>query len=273
MDELIRIEVNQGLTPTEASIVLASQGERVGQMSDKDLKNLITTALTMALFDLGQSMQTQDRQLLESRLKGDLKSYFGKFTGEEVRKAIELGVRGNFKSRPDDIIFISVKGINEWLNKYRDQVKIEVMKKNYQLEVKREKETEEANKEEKIKVLDELTKKDLIDCYNHFKEGGGVFDPVGVLYDWMDNRGLIRLSNDRKKQIYQKCWDEYKAGLEKGNSIAEHFENKKILQEMEKGSSRIQAKVKILSKLVALKITFQDINESGLTIEEYINEA
>lgn len=254
----------------EADIVLASKSTRLFHMEEKELKNLILTTMTMALFDLGQSMATSDRQVLESRLKDDLIKYYGKYTDQEFRKAVELGVRGEFKVKPEDVIFISVKGINDWLKKYGNGLKVEAMKKNRILDEKKEKEMEEQNIEEKKKESERIIIEDLKSSYIIFKDGGAVNDPLNVLYDYLDKNGLVRLSLDRKKKIYDQAFDDYKRRHTDGNSITEYLANKKIQVEIEQGSSRVQAMVKVLAKQKALKVIFQDMKELDLTMEEYL---
>jgi hypothetical protein len=102
---LVRYEPNKGLTKSEVDIVLATNGIRIFHMEEDNLWNLITTVITMALFDLGQKMESKDRELLQERLKQDLIKYFGKYTDLEFRKAVELGVRGEFKDKPEDVNF------------------------------------------------------------------------------------------------------------------------------------------------------------------------
>ncbi len=272
MGELIKYELPNGLNKLEESIVLASKGVRVFHMEEKDFKNFITTSITMALFDLGQSMQTQDRQLLESRLREDLKKYFGKYTSEEIKKAIEMGVRGEFKTKPEDVIFISVRGINDWIKKYGTQTKIEAMKKVRILEEKMEKEKGELDKENRIKEANEIATQDLILAFASFKDGGGIYDPLNVLYDHLDRKGLVRLSNQRKTEIYNQAFERFKIKYSQGSSIAEYVENKKVQKEIEGGSSRIQALVKVSAKQMALTVIFKDLIELGLTMEEYLND-
>lgn len=268
---IIKFVPNTGLTKAEADIVLAARSIRICQMDDKELWNLITTVITMALFDLGQAMQQGDRDLLQERIKSDLENYFGKYTDLEFRKAVELGVRGEFKDKPDDVIFISVKGINNWMKKFVNITKAEVMKKNRILEEKKEKEMEEVNIEEKKKESERILREDLIRSYATFKEGGAINDPLNVLYDYLDRNGLVKLSNARKKIIYDQAINDYKRRHTEEASVSEHMVNKKILQEIEQGSSRVQALVKVIAKQKALKEIFEDMKELDLSMEDYLN--
>lgn len=268
---IVKFVPNAGLTKREADIVLASRGIRIFHMDNKELWNLITTVITMALFDLGHKMEEKDRDLLQERLMQDLIKYFGKYTDQEFRKAVELGVRGEFKSKEDDVVFVNLKSINEWMKKYGNGLKVEAMKKNRILEEKKEKEMEEQNIEEKKKQSELIIIEDLKASYATFKAGGLIRDPLNVLYDYLDRQGLVKLSNDRKKKIYDQAFEEFKSWHTEGSSVSEYMANKKIMAEIEQGSSRVQALVKALAKQKALKVIFQDMKELDLSMEDYLN--
>lgn len=267
---IVKFVPNAGLTKAEADIVLASKSTRIFHMETKDLWNLITTVITMALFDLGHKMEQKDRDLLQERLMQDLVKYFGKYTDQEFRKAVELGVRGEFKTKPEDVIFINLKSINEWFRKFINVTKADVMKKNRILEEKKEKEMEDLRKEEKIKESEQIARQDLINAYATFKDGGAIRDPLNVLYDYLDKQGLVKLSNERKKKIYGQAMEDYKRQHLNHTDIGDYLANKKILAEIEQGSSRVQALVKVLAKQKALKVIFEDMKELDLTMEDYL---
>jgi hypothetical protein len=165
---------------------------------------------------------------------------------------------------------ISVKGINGWMKKFTSITKAEVMKKNRILEEKKEKEMEEQNIEEKKRESERIVREDLISSYAIFKDGGEVRDPLNVLYDYLDKNGLVKLSNERKKIIYDQAMNDYKRKHSNPMDIGDYLASKKILSEIEQGSSRVQAMVKVLAKQKALRVIFEDMKELDLTMEEYL---
>jgi hypothetical protein len=266
----VKIDELHGLTKTEQAIVKARQSPRVGDIPEKDLKNIITTIITMALFDLGHKMDLKDRQVLESRLKDGILKRFHKNTGEEIRQAIELGVRGEYKSKPEDVVFITVSNIEGWIKAFNSKTKVEVIKKFNILEEKREKEAEVEDKERRIKEAEQIRVQDLISAYNDVNTGRSPYDPAGILFDHLDKRGLIKLSEQRIDNLVDESIKEYKQSIVQANSVSEYLQAKKIKAEMERGSKRIEAIVGLIYKKKALKEVIKDIIESGLTMEEYL---
>jgi hypothetical protein len=263
-------ELSPSLTNQEAKVVLSARGERIKDLKKKVVANKITELFGAALVVINHSNKigSEDRIAMEQVIVADLFEKFGNFTLKEVENAFWMGTRGELKNRPEDIVFMSIAQVYQWLNNYRITVKRESMKKQVDFEAKKEYESVEEKKKNALLIV----RNDLIKAYNDFKQGLPIYDPINVLYDHLDKLGLVMISNVRKKEIYNRCLEEFTAKHKNINSIEDYAASKKILEEIEKGSSMVQAKVKILAKQKAIQIVFNDINELGLTMEEYLEK-
>lgn len=263
-------DLSPSLTSQEARIVLSSQGSKIKDLKKKDVANKVTDLFGSALVVMNHSNKIgkEDRLAMEQVIVNDLFEKFQFYTLKEVENSFWMGSRGQLKNKPDEVVYMSIAQIYQWLTNYRTVIKREALRKQMQFEEKKEHE----NIKEKIKQSEIIWRQETINEYNNFLEGKEVRDPVSDIYDRLDKLGLIKLSNERKREIYNKCLSDFRQKHERGNSISDYAENKKILHDMDKGASYIQSKIKILAKQKALLITFQDIKESGLTIEDYLND-
>lgn len=266
---IISKDLSPALTNQEQGIILAAREPKIKDMKKAEVANKITDLVGMAFVILNQSkMEKEDRVTLQNQIVKDLYEKFQFFTLKEVENAFYLGTRGELKTKPDEIVFMSIAQIYQWLNNYRTNVKRAAMKKQIDFEAK----SEEIEIEEKKRLAEEFMKGEVVRSFNDYHSSNGIYDPLAVVYDYLDKKGFVKLSNSRKKEIYNQCFEKYKAEHEGGNTIAEYALNKKILSEIEAGSSRIQAIVKLRAKNKALEIIYNDIKEMGLTIEEYMED-
>lgn len=283
MSDLIKYS-DAGLSDLEKSVINAQQAKKVIEASERDLKNAITSGVTSAMFNLGVKAPTDkeqfeaalnERKILESRILIDIKFHFKGLTTEDIKNAFELGSKGEFKSKPEDVLFLSPEKIFSWLKAYKAQVKEPVLKKKLILDQKQSKQREysEEERQKMIKEAEVININRLKEEYEKFLQGGKPDDPVNVLYDFLDKKGLVRLSNARKREIWVQARQEYVSGHSSSNTIGEYFENKKILDEVEKGTDRIEAILKSRAKQKALAVIFQDIKDLEITIDEYLSDS
>jgi hypothetical protein len=270
-------ELSPSLTSQEARIVLSSRGTKIKDLKKKEVANKVTDLFGASLVVLNHpnKIGKEDRLAMEQVIVNDLYEKFAGYTLKEVENAFWMGSRGQLKAKPEDVVYMSIAQVYQWLISYRIVIKRDALKKQLDFEAKHE----EKVKEGKIKEMEELMRKTIIASWNDFKEGGEIIDPVGHIYDWLDKRGHIKLSKDRKKEIYAEAQEALKDrvkqrnGKIKASSVGEYFENKKIIEALEGQSipSQVQSQIKIVAKHKALTITFKDIIESGLTMEEYLS--
>ena len=261
------------LSAQERTIVLAARENKIRDVKPIEIANKVTELITAALVALGHTKnEILDRAKLEKAIVNDLQNSFTTLTLKEVENAFYLGSRGHFKNKPDEVIFMSVSIVYNWLVKYQLEIKRAAMKKQYEFETLQQTIMNENERQNKIKEARDLNIEAVKEGYGQFINGHEIYDPLNVVYDFLDSEGLINLSIDRKKEIYKTVKEQYRARHTKAATIGDHALNKKILQEMEKGSDKIDSILKMLSKQAALKVVFGDIKELGMTIDEFLTK-
>lgn len=269
--ETNKLQLTNKLSPTltnsEIEIVLASKLGQIQFFKDIEIAKKVSEVVSIALVSLnGFKMEAKERVLIEEQIIFLLKSDFKYLTLEEFKKAVFMGTMGNFKNKPEDIVFLSVSNISQWLTKYKSQIKPDAMKKQIQFEEK----SIEVDIEEKRKESEIINKANLIMEFNNFINNIPVYDPVNILYDFMDKRGMVNIENDRKIEIFNECMEKYTDQHKKSGSIADHMINRKVLAEIEKGSDRITAIIKMKAKQKALLEVFEDIKSQNMTMDDFL---
>lgn len=255
------------LTKEEQDIILASRERQIKSITSKEIASKVTEVITNALIVLnGFKIDLKERALMELQIVKDLQESFKFFTLKEFEKAVYYGSRGYYKNKPDDIIFLSVSNIHQWVNAYRENTKSKIMKKQIDFDAK----NEIIDIEKKKKEAEIITKNYLIEEFNKFLEGKPIYDPVNALYDFLDMREMVHISKERKIEIFKDCKEKYKAEHSISGSLADYAINRKILQEIEHGTDRINAVIKIKAKQKALIEVFKDIKESGMSMSDYL---
>lgn len=267
-NEIVKIcDLSPLLTNDEKAIVIASRETKIKHLKDVELANKVSELISVTIVVLGHSNKEIDnRVVLEAKIVKDIQTSFSNLTLKEIERAFYLGARGAFKNSPDEGLYISVSNIYTWLVKYQIDVRREAMKKQIEFYNKQEKD----NAEQKILEALTLNIKGVKEEYEKFLNGYPIYDPLNVLYDFLDGQGLIRLSIARKKEIFEKVKEKYKSDHLKSNSKHDHNNNKKVLREIEQDTDKVKSIYKMLAKQEALKITFNDIKESGMTIDDYL---
>lgn len=270
MNELIiKDDLCPRLSPEERTIILASRESKVKELKPIEVANKISELVTIALITLGHAKnEFPDRSIVEKAIVKDILTSFTTLTLKEIENAFYMGARGSFKNKPDDFVFLSISTVYTWLVKYQIDIRREAMKKQIQYY----KEQDIINKDEKIKEARELNIKSLKEEYDKFLNGHPIYDPLNVLYNFLDSEGFVNLSISRKNEIYQRVKEKYKHAHSKSNSKFEHNQNKKILQEIEHGTDKVKAIYKMMAKYEALTIVFQDLKDLGMTMDEFLNK-
>lgn len=255
------------LTTLDTEVVLASKGGQIQACKDIQIANVVSEVISVAIVSVNAfKIEIKERELIEGQVLVLLKTQFKHLTLEEFKKAVYMGTMGNLKNSPEDIVFLSVSNISQWLTKYKSMVKPDVMKKQLRFEASQNEIDIEVRKNE----LEILNIKSLITEFNNHKNGEPIYDPVNLLYDFMDKRGMVSIENDRKIEIFNECKEQYTAKHKIAGSIADQLENRKILQEIESGSDKITAVIKMKSKQKALIEVFKDIISQKMTMEDFL---
>jgi hypothetical protein len=192
-------QVISSATPSQRSVLAALNAPKVNAISDKDLTDLLIACVNKGLILLGHTRQwadSQDQATFIKELNLMIRENWSYYTAQEVKLVMELGVRGELKVKPDEVVFLNIEQVNRWFKVYRHENKPAAM-----AALKPYEPTHEAP--EGFSIQNELQA-----FIARIQEG---YDPTELEwitqsaqhYQWLDNEGLLGLSTEDKKAIYQ----------------------------------------------------------------------
>ncbi len=265
MNEIVKYH---GLPPLEKKIIESMFALKVMEATDDQLKDAVSSSVTNAMYNLGVKTPLygtpefdnaiQERMILESRIRIDLKMHFQILTIEEIKNAFDLGSKGEFRTKPDEVLYLSPEKIYGWFKAYKFGVKREASKKLVEV-IQREEKAKEITEEQKEKIV----MIGLLSSFEAFKNTGEVTDYGNVKYDKLDQLGLIRFTVERKKEIYSLAEQHLKASKQDDRDFM------KGLKEMR---SETQNLIKAEAKQMALTIFFKDLVEMEVELKDLIEE-
>lgn len=263
ISKIQQAELSPLLSAQERSIVIASKAKKISEMGKREVANVVVELVGQSFVIINQpKMSSQDREIMQDFIIHDLFAKFSHLTIEEFKQAFHMGLRGEFKVKPDDVIFMSVSIVYGWMKSFCETVKREAMKKQRQFDMKKEKDEEptDEQKQAKIKVFLE---NDVLVCFNYYKAYKAIADTYGAIYQILDNRGFIKISNDRKKEIYQQA----------DKLIRREFtHDREFIKDLNAGKEESIERVKIKARQMALKVYFDDLIEMEIELEDEIKE-
>lgn len=186
-------------TPAQRSILAALNAPKVIFINDKDLTDLLIACVNKGLILLGHTRQWSDQQDQATFIKELvllIRERWSFYTAQEVKLVMELGVRGELKSKPDEVVFLNIEQVNRWFKNYRAEKKPEAMKALSPYEPAKEAPEDFSNQKELDSFLIRV------------QEGYAPTEldwiiQSGLHYKWLDSEGLLGLTIDDKKAIYQ----------------------------------------------------------------------
>jgi hypothetical protein len=255
MTDLIKFE---GIPPLEKKIMESTYAVQISQAPEAQLKDAVRSSVTNALYNLGQKMEDGERMILQSRIALDLRFHFQTLTIEEIKNAMDLGSKGEFRVKPDEVLYLSPEKIYSWFKAYKVGVKREASKKMAEISQKAEK-AKEPTQEEKQKIVSDS----ILIRFEEFKKTGEVKDYGNVTYDSLDRMGLIPFTKERKREIYNEADRVLRASK---------IDDKDFLKRLREMHSEAQNLVKAEAKILALTIFFKDLVEMEVELKDLIEE-
>ena len=176
-------------------VLMQSQSTKIRDFNSADQFNQLHQVLNASAFLIGikDRIEPEEFKLLERFFV----TKFGDVSPEEIREAFELYAAGKLDFQDKhyqsmDIVFIG--GVLSSFRKFRT----EVMRKAELF--KRSKESEP----DKDKIREEYIRNAILEPYKIFcKSGVWAFSFESKLYDFFDELGLIKISKERKKELFE----------------------------------------------------------------------
>jgi hypothetical protein len=272
--EQIQIIKNSDLAPTltieEQKIVVAAKSLKVREMPKTKLHHLVTGIVTSCLIILGHSkkkFEDEERFLIEKEIVNDIFTNFSGLTFEEIRLACAMGARGEFKKKPDEVVYFSVATVYNWLKCYIADTKREAMAKQARFEQDRYI-PKPPTKEELLRHEAQFINDCILAPYKHFLETGEyTFDNRGnVIYNKLDKLGVIPFSKERKLEIFERAKNRVLAKIEQYIGP----DSRRKYKEIAEGKGEGHELVKSEAKDIALKEFLCELKEQEMDLEEFI---
>jgi len=189
------------LTPATRQVLEAvRQGKRIGEVSREGMNEMVRNIFATAKVRLGHKGKADKEELYAAlQIISDLRTHFFGLTPAEVFQALERGLNGRYKQRPEEVVFFSPSALVQWLEAYVSTTKPEAF---LQLTAasKPEPEPEKTEKESLQIVAAGLVRhyeQTLADESYEFD------DPNSIYYKLLERVGLLRITNEEKAAIWK----------------------------------------------------------------------
>lgn len=193
----------------DREILLASlTGPKVNMMTDKELDRLVISIIAAGVLKLGHKNQLdndQDLGLFSDGIAALIREKWAHLTETEVRLVFKMGVRGDFRTDPKEVIYLNEPNIAAWFKAYKYQRKAEATLHKQKLmgSLERQQPAKEMSQEE----IEEMNIERLETELERLAQPGEAyreFDLGNVLFFWLESLGVIALTNAEKLEILNK---------------------------------------------------------------------
>ena len=250
-----------GLTIEERECFIALQGQKIKDYKIAELEDELNKILQTTYFNCGQVLSSEDAIPVLDSIVPDIKNYFSSLTIEEVKVAFKRGLLKDY----GDYFGLNPKTFLGWLKSYmasanRAEVKTKIKMHN----------EEQLTEEEKEKIVVDGVYK----CWEEFKEKGVVYDFGNATYNYLDRKGIIPFTVERKWQIYREVKERLISQAKEKRAKVKDVLDKRNFDELiyaltsETGNEKDTLKFE--SRREALKIFFTDLLEMGEDLKELI---
>lgn len=262
------MEQVKGLSPLltyfERKVVLAAQENRIKELEIIQVSKKITEVVSGVYIRLGmRAKDDRERLLVEDCILKDLAISFPNLTLTEFELACYKGSMGDFKAKPDEVLFVSPERIHSWIKAYVELVKRDTIAKQREFEAKNQK-FEKPSFEAIQKIESEFVIR-IHEAFDDYLKLGQYthHEPADKVYDYLSQKNLLKLSKDRKKEIFK--------------SVEEDVKNKKRakgdtsgLMDIFNRTKSAKAKLIIEAKRKAIDLLFSEIKLSGRTLKDFM---
>lgn len=255
---------------------MAANQPRVKDIDVAMVAEKMTSVIGNAILALATKPMSMDERLkLEELIVNDLYISFPNITLKEIEIAVHKGSMGDFAKKPDEVVFMSVKSIHDWIKHYKEVLKREAIAKQREFEEKVNQKPVPSLKEQQAANL-LLLNQWLVIPYNELRKTGNyTINPMMAnrIYIMLDTMGMIPFTPDRKRnEIWPKAKEMYLASLSKYKNVGEAMEAKRLIKKALEQSEETEAQIKIEARCLGLEILLKEMAEMEIDLQESINE-
>lgn len=187
------------LTKEQKAILAAYTAPKIATVSDIELDAFILRQINQALVLLGHSntlKNTDEQASMSDAFTELIKGKFSFLTLEDIALVFKMGIQGEFKLKPEEVVMISITQISQWLKYYHKKTRAEVIAQLKPAEAPKGKpegynpETDFNALLQKVKAGDPVTDTEWV-CQ------------TGQHYERLNNSNAFNLSTQQRQVIYQ----------------------------------------------------------------------
>lgn len=197
------MELTKQMVTNDQLIHQASFTRKLIDFDSNGLKNLITSEYLKFNLKSGREPKKEDEAILEITLFREEILEYKWMTEDQLKLIFSKALKGEFG---DDIIYFSIANFHKWAKKFYQEVqRVEMVA----IEASRKEETKEMPTKDQLKQQAILTINNYIDQIKKAKEKGKEyifpFGGLHVLYDYANEFGFIKLTNEQKNEYISKA--------------------------------------------------------------------
>lgn len=232
------------LSPQEKEIIQALNEPKIKDIAIEELIKNMFVLIGKTHLNCGFEVDKNQVGLTIDELCSDLKKYNSTLTFSEIQIAFNNG----YKKKYGEFYGLNNATYFGWVNAYTWS----------ESRLKAKKTIENGKKIEEVKLTEqekeEIVKNGVLKMFEDFKKGLDIFDSGNVVYDYLDKKGHITFTKERKLEIYKSVEERIKNATLMTKERTQSIE-KLLLSALEPN------KLKSEAKREALKQYFADLVE------------
>ena len=196
----------------DALIHQASFTNKLSNLDSNELKSLLANEYSKFNLKTGREQKNKEEVILELQLLIEELSDYKWMTQDQLKLIFAKALKGEFG---DEVIYFSIANFHKWAKRFYQEVQRVEMKA---IEASRKEETKEIPTKEQLLQQAILTANNYVDQIKKAKEQNREylfpFGGLHILYDYLSEFGIIKLTIDQKKDYIAKASTNDKLPLE-----------------------------------------------------------
>lgn len=247
----LNVDTLPNLTVAEKEIALACQGEKIKDIDIRAITLFMIGLIGKTFLNTGGDFD-KNKEMIDStvdELAADLKKYNGTLTLPEI----EIAFKNGWKKEYGEYFGLNNATYFGWVNAYTWNEKRLRAKKAIE-------NAKESNKVAQPKLSEEekeeILKKGALKMFADFKAGGSILDAGNITYNFLEAKGLINFSKERKVEILERTKEQMKADAISQKNRTESIDSvlkKVMVDEIIKANAKRNALTLFFSELIEME--------------------
>lgn len=254
--ELLQIAVKT--SPALTTYLNALDSPLVRDSVDAAIKATLSKGISSAIFIMGHPAKpVTEMELMINELLSDVKFVGSTLTLSELVLMCQNGAKESYGQN----FGVNVTTVNKWMMGLIGDMKRQAAKKSlYDASLPKSEPPKEVSESEWVRLS--------IEAFEKFKESGVYEDWGNIIYLFLERKGLLNYSNERKAEIKNIVENRELARLSAPLSMEEKRSFDRLKNDLLSGSMDLKGKC----RREALLIYFKELAEMEISLEDLLNE-